>query len=144
VLQKITVAERSDITGQRKGGEAAVAGDICGDALKKLRLRGWTKREREVAMRMHVDEAGRDEHSCCINGMARKPNSCSHRGDTLPLNADIDLARRLGPIDHESAADPDIQHQSLLLTRFSQAMWVTRLCDPLNGTWSHRAAQSGR
>jgi hypothetical protein len=49
--------------------------------------------------------------------MARRAESGAHRDHALSLNADIDLPRRLCPIDNEPTADPDVQHQSLSLKK---------------------------
>jgi len=58
------------------------------------------------------------------------------------LNANVDLARRLRPINNESTTDPYVQHQALSLTKKAPTYEVTLLIDPLNGTWSRRAARS--
>src|SRR6185369_1365785 len=99
-------------TGQGgRGRKSTVAGDLQRDALADLRLRPRVERQREVGVRVDVDEAGRDDLAAGVDHPAGRPRRARlERDEAAPVDADVGVAPgRAGAVDQVAAADQQVE-----------------------------------
>jgi hypothetical protein len=67
-----------------------MAYDLCGDALSDLAFGLWIYRQREIGMRLDVDEAGRDHEPLGIHRFARRgADRGAYRYDAMILDPHV-------------------------------------------------------
>jgi hypothetical protein len=90
----------------RRLRERAHADDFGRHALADLRLGGRAREVEEVGMRVHVDEARRDDAAGDVDHpIGGAAELRGDRGNVLAVHRDVRrAARRAGPIDHRAAA----------------------------------------
>lgn len=101
---------------ERGDADAAIAGDDGGHTLRDLADHLRVEQHRAVIMGMGIDEARRDDLAVCIDRpVSRLASEIADRGDAAVANADIgSKSRRLGAVDHDAAADEEIEGRGLL------------------------------
>jgi hypothetical protein len=99
---------------ERRRRATAVAGDDGGDALLEQRRQHVGVvglRDHPVAVRVHVDESGRDDAPAAVERpRRRRPGEVAHRGDA-PV-ADADRRRHpvaAGAVEHRPAVQEEIE-----------------------------------
>ena len=106
------VLQQFDLAGQRRcDREAAMADNLRGDALAHLAFGLGIDRQREIGMRLDVDEARRHREALGIDHPPRGAGVAADRGNAPIRNRDI--ARRAGiagAVIHSAAADQDVMH----------------------------------
>ena len=114
VVGELALGERACALGDRRRRDPAVARDVGGHALTHDVLGGGVLQEPDVAVRVDVDEAGRDvpvgglDHHARLGAVERAdPNH------TPILDPHVVASRRRpGPVEQPTAADQDVEHQS--------------------------------
>ena len=89
-----------------------MADDLGGDALADLALGLGVDRQREIRMRLDVDEARRHGEPCGVDGLLGAAFELrADRGDTAVFNGEISRgAGRAAAVENKPAADQDVMH----------------------------------
>ena len=124
---------------RRREAEAAVADHLGGDALEDLRARVGVDGQREVAVRMHVDEAGSDDLPAQVEDLVGREAGLAglaDLGDAVVLDEEIARPRgRAGPVDEPRAGKKETPgHRGIVLAPARESLAPT--------TWTARLARS--
>jgi hypothetical protein len=93
------------------GGEAAVADHFGRHALPDLAFRFWIQRQREVGVRVDVDEARREREPGGVDEAAGLAQVGADRGDRAVRDRDVDASRgRTGAVEHLGAPNQEVVH----------------------------------
>ena len=100
------LVEVVDLVVGRVEAEPAVADHLGGHALQHLRLRLAVEREREVAVRVDVDEAGREHQAARVDRLVGGERRAADLGDDAVLEDKVAVARRgAAAVDDPSAGE---------------------------------------
>jgi hypothetical protein len=93
-----------------RGHAAPLSGEFSGDALEDLRGEMRIHQNGQLRLPQHIDEAGRDYHTCGIYGVRRADSEQrSHGGDPSTLNGNVPgVPGRPGAVDDVSLVDQKI------------------------------------